>query len=160
MFYTYYSSSVGKLLLVGDGEALCMIGFPSGRGRIQVRPEWQESPSMFHEAAGQLGAYFRGELQQFSLNLNPSGTPFQKQVYSELQKIPYGETTTYGAIARQIGRPKASRAVGAANGSNPISIVIPCHRVVGSDGSLTGFGGGLETKRYLIDLEKSQRTLF
>jgi methylated-DNA-[protein]-cysteine S-methyltransferase len=111
----------------------------------------KEAP--FREVIAQLEAYFAGELRRFDLPLAPEGTPFQREVWSALTAIPYGETVSYGELARRLGRPAASRAVGAANGQNPIPIVIPCHRVIGADGSLTGFGGGLAIKRRLLDLE-------
>ena len=107
----------------------------------------------------QLKAYFAGELENFDLPLSPQGTPFQQRVWGELQKIPYGDTISYGELARRIGNPKASRAVGLANGSNPISIVIPCHRVIGANGKLTGYGGGLPIKEKLLALEKRQLRL-
>jgi methylated-DNA-[protein]-cysteine S-methyltransferase len=107
----------------------------------------------FKEVKYQLDAYFAGELQDFDLPLLPTGTRFQERVWQALAEIPYGETWSYGELARHIGKPKASRAVGAANGINPIPVIIPCHRVIGSSGKLTGFGGGLETKQYLLKLE-------
>jgi len=111
------------------------------------------------DAAAQLHEYFRGERRTFDLKLAPRGTEFQQDVWRALQRIPYGATRSYAEVAREIGRPAALRAVGAANGANPIPIVIPCHRVVGSNGSLTGFGGGIETKRWLLALESPQPTL-
>ncbi len=111
------------------------------------------------EAASQLRSYFAGELQEFDLPLAPEGTPFQREVWEQLCRIPYGETISYGELARRIGNPKACRAVGLANGSNPISIVIPCHRVIGSNGKLTGYGGGLATKEKLLALEQKQLRL-
>ena len=111
------------------------------------------------DAVRQLKAYFAGELENFDLSLSPQGTPFQQKVWSELQKIPYGKTISYGELARRIGNPKASRAVGLANGSNPISIVIPCHRVIGANGKLTGYGGGLPIKEKLLALERRQLRL-
>ena len=126
-----------------------------------ARPDsaWQEDASALAEVARQLKAYFAGELENFDLSLSPHGTPFQQRVWSELQKIPYGKTISYGELARRIGNPKASRAVGLANGSNPISIVIPCHRVIGSNGKLTGYGGGLPIKEKLLALERRQLRL-
>ena len=147
------ASPVGELLLVGDGEALHRIGFPSGRGVIEPDPSWRVAEAPFAEAKRQLGAYFGGELRAFDLPLRLGGTDFQVKVWSALATIPFGETRTYGALAAAIGAPSASRAVGAANGRNPLPIVLPCHRVIGADGSLTGFGGGLETKRRLLDGE-------
>lgn len=154
MFYTMLASPVGELLLAGDEDALHVIGFPAGRGAAPPEEDWEENPAPFTEAARQLGDYFAGKRHSFDLPLAPTGTPFQRDVLAALQQIPYGETRSYGELAKAVGRPKASRAVGAANGRNPLPIVIPCHRAIGSDGSLTGFGGGLETKRFLLDLER------
>lgn len=154
MFYTMLASPVGELLLAGDEDALQVVGFPSGRGAARPEQDWTENPAPFAEAARQLGDYFAGKRHSFDLPLAPSGTPFQRDVLAALQQIPYGETRSYGELAKAVGRPKASRAVGAANGRNPLPIVIPCHRAIGSDGSLTGFGGGLATKRFLLDLER------
>lgn len=153
MYYCYLETSIGDLLLAGDEEALCLLGFPEGSMRREPEPDWIYSEKPFAEARRQLNAYFRGELQSFDLKLKPGGTEFQLQVLEELQKIPYGTTTSYGEIAKRIGRPKAVRAVGAANGRNPIPIIIPCHRVIGSGGDMTGFGGGIPTKEALIRLE-------
>jgi methylated-DNA-[protein]-cysteine S-methyltransferase len=115
--------------------------------------EWREDRAATREAAAQLRAYFAGDLQSFDLPLRAEGTDFQQAVWSALRQIPYGEVATYGDIARRVGRPTASRAVGAANGRNPIAIVIPCHRVIGSDGTLTGYGGGMWRKRWLLSHE-------
>ena len=146
-------------MLAGDGDALCVVAFPSEKRPARLKTEWERQDAGFSEVVDQLDAYFSGELTHFDLPLRPSGTAFQQQVYGALQEIPYGATTTYGAIARKIGRPRAVRAVGAANGRNPIPIIIPCHRVIGADGSLTGFGGGLEIKKFLLDVESAQRNL-
>jgi methylated-DNA-[protein]-cysteine S-methyltransferase len=153
MYYSYMDSPVGRLLLAGDGSGLRLISFPGGRTKREALPAWREDAGPFAEAVRQLNAYFAGELTDFDLALAPLGTPFQLSVWRALQRIPYGETRSYGELARAIGRPKASRAVGAANGSNPLPIVIPCHRVIGSTGKLTGFGGGLDTKAALLALE-------
>jgi methylated-DNA-[protein]-cysteine S-methyltransferase len=148
-------SPLGQLLLAGEGNALEIIGFPAGKGQVRLEDDWRESPSAFETVAKQLNEYFEGRRKSFDLNLKPRGTPFQLSVLDALKKIPYGKTSTYGDIASSIGRPRAVRAVGAANGRNPLPIVIPCHRVIGSDGSLTGFGGGLPAKQYLLTLESS-----
>ncbi len=153
MHYCFLSTPIGDLLLAGDEQGLALISFPEGPTHREPESEWIHSQKPFAEAKAQLTAYFDGALKDFDLALNPGGTEFQLQVLSELQKIPYGTTTSYGDIARRIGRPKAVRAVGAANGRNPIPIIIPCHRVVGSNGALTGFGGGLPTKVALLRLE-------
>ena len=153
MLYRYLASPIGQLLLAGDEQGLRFIGFPQGKGKLDIAPEWRLDDHCFAEVERQLGEYFAGQRRDFDLNLAPSGTPFQLAVLDALQTIPHGETRSYLDIARQIGRPDAVRAVGAANGRNPLPIVIPCHRVIGSDGSLTGFGGGLPSKRFLLDLE-------
>ena len=154
MQYCHVASPVGDLLLAGSSGALELISFPTGSKTRAPDPDWERSERAFAEAAAQLDAYFAGELRDFDLDIRLTVTPFRQAVLGELRRIPYGETRTYGDIAARIGRPKAVRAVGAANGSNPLPIVIPCHRVVGAGGQLTGFGGGLETKRYLLGLEQ------
>lgn len=157
MQYRYMSSPIGELLLAGDANSLQVLGFPAGKMQRRAEPEWQHEPAAFTSVVTQLSAYFAGELQTFDLPLQPQVTSFQASVLAELQKIPYGETTTYAAIAQRLGKPKAARAVGMANGRNPIPIIIPCHRVIGANGSLTGFGGGIETKQTLLKLEQSQQ---
>lgn len=145
-------SPVGTLTLVAEGALLREIRFPSAP-RLEPGPGWREGGTTLLRAARQLEQYFAGERREFELELGPQGTPFQERVWRELARIPYGRTTSYGALARRVGNPNASRAVGAANGRNPLPIVIPCHRVVGADGRLTGFGGGIETKRFLLEHE-------
>ena len=153
MYYRYLATPIGDLLIAGDDDALCVLGFPEGSMRKDPEPDWIYSEKPFDAVCEQLTAYFAGSRREFDLNLRPGGTEFQLQVLDELRKIPYGTTTSYGDIARRIGRPKAIRAVGQANGRNPIPIIIPCHRVIGSTGHLTGFGGGLPTKEALLRLE-------
>ncbi|MCP4386685.1 MAG: methylated-DNA--[protein]-cysteine S-methyltransferase [Gammaproteobacteria bacterium] len=153
MFYRYIDSPIGLLLLAGDEAGLKIIGFPEGKGKVTPAPDWLPDDACFAEVESQLAEYFDARRKFFDLNLAPSGTAFQLAVLDALQTIPFGETRSYLDIARQIDRPDAVRAVGAANGRNPLPIVIPCHRVIGSDGSLTGFGGGLETKHFLLELE-------
>lgn len=153
MHYCYHETPVGQLLLAGDDEGLRVIGFPEGSGRREPEPDWIFSERPFADAKAQLDEYFAGKRQSFDLPLAPTGTEFQLEVLGELQRIPYGTTTTYGDIARRIGRPRAVRAVGAANGRNPLPIVIPCHRVIGASGDMTGFGGGIPTKESLLRLE-------
>ncbi len=155
-YYHYLSTPIGELLLAGEGEALSLLGFPSGSMARRHEADWKKDAAPFREVCFQLGQYFAGELREFDLPLAPQGTVFQQQVWSTLQEIPYGETWSYGQLATHIGRPKASRAVGAANGLNPIPVIIPCHRVIGANGKLTGFGGGLPTKRHLLALESDQ----
>jgi len=160
MVYTWVDSPVGRLLLAGDGESLSCIRFPSGRRAGGPERGWRCEDAPFREARRQLEAYFAGAHRSFTLPLAPRATPFQARVLEALGRIPYGETRSYKDIAVALGDPGAVRAVGSANGRNPLPIVIPCHRVVGSDGSLTGFGGGLERKRFLLDLERRHSGLF
>ena len=154
MYYCYFESPLGKLLLSGN-ESLEGLHFPLGKTRIEPGKDWIYKAELFLEAIDQLKGYFKGERTRFDLELKVQGTDFQKMVWKELVKIPYGETISYGELARRIGNPNACRAVGLANGKNPISIIVPCHRVIGKNGSLTGFGGGLEAKKTLLDLEKN-----
>jgi methylated-DNA-[protein]-cysteine S-methyltransferase len=146
--YTQMPSPIGDLLLVGDEQQLRGL-FMDGH----AQPSWTRAAEPFAAAREQLEQYFAGERAEFELALDLRGSAFQRSVWDALLTIPYGETRSYGEIARQIGRPDRARAVGAANGSNPVSIVVPCHRVIGSDGSLTGYGGGLHRKRWLLDHE-------
>lgn len=155
MNYRYVPSPLGDLLLAGDDTGLKILGFPSGKGNVEPEPDWQLDSQCFIEAQQQLNEYFAGERQHFDLQIAPSGTDFQLQVLDALLEIPCGETRSYRDIAKRIGRPNAVRAVGAANGRNPLPIIIPCHRVIGADGSLTGFGGGIEAKTWLLKLEGS-----
>ncbi len=152
-------SPVGPLMLVADDTGLRRIDFVNGRNPVRSDPQWRESAECLGETVRQLRAYFAGELEAFDLPLAPQGTPFQLAVWNRLCEIPYGETISYGELARRIGNPNASRAVGLANGSNPIPIVIPCHRVIGSNGKLTGYGGGLPIKEKLLGLERRQLRL-
>jgi methylated-DNA-[protein]-cysteine S-methyltransferase len=152
MRYDEIDSPVGPLLVAADESGLRLIHFQAGR-RQAPDPSWERDPTPFRALAKQLGEYFRGERRTFDLSLAPQGTSFQLATWRALSTIPYGETISYAELARRVGRPAASRAVGAANGANPLPIVVPCHRVIGKDGSLTGFGGGLPTKRALLELE-------
>lgn len=152
--YTIVESLFGRLLLAEAGGRLTDLRFMRDEGREFPGPEWNRNELPFKEPIRQLMAYFNGELKQFDVPLTMEGTPFQIAAWRELMKIPYGETITYGEQARRIGRPKACRAVGAANGRNPIAVIVPCHRVVGSNGKLVGFGGGIELQRRLLALEK------
>jgi methylated-DNA-[protein]-cysteine S-methyltransferase len=159
VYYTRFESAVGPLLLAGDAKALRRVSFESGKHVAPPQAEWKQNRAAFAEVIRQLQAYFRVELKKFDLPLAMEGTEFQLRVWNELRAIPYGETISYAQLAGRIGNPKAVRAVGLANGSNPIPIIVPCHRVIGSDGSLTGFGGGLSTKRKLLELENKQLSL-
>lgn len=154
MQYCIIDSLVGKLLLVGEAQALRQISLQDGSHPIRCDSSWGYDESPFREAISQLEAYFAGELRTFTLRLKPQGTVFQQRVWEQLQAIPYGETTSYGKIAQAIGNPQASRAVGAANGKNPLPIVIPCHRVIGSSGRLVGYSCGLSIKEDLLSLER------
>jgi len=152
------SSPVGRLRLIASDSALVGIWFEQGRDAARHRGSLPEKRSpVLERALTQLQEYFAGQRRDFDLPLDPRGTEFQLRVWQRLLKIPYGETTTYGALASELGDARASRAVGLANGSNPIPIVIPCHRVIGADGSLTGFGGGLAIKQQLLELERADR---
>jgi methylated-DNA-[protein]-cysteine S-methyltransferase len=157
--FTQIESPLGPLLLASSEAGLSEIQFVNGRHSARVKPEWKENAAALKEPIRQLRAYFSGELEDFDLPLAPQGTSFQQKVWSELCSIRYGETMSYGELARRIGNPNASRAVGLANGSNPIPIIIPCHRVIGANGKLTGYGGGLPIKEKLLALEKRQLAL-
>jgi methylated-DNA-[protein]-cysteine S-methyltransferase len=157
--FTRMESPVGPLLLVADDGGLRRIEFVNGRKPVQPDQQWQDDAEQLGETVRQLRAYFAGDLDTFNLDLAPEGTPFQLAVWKQLCEIPFGETISYGELARRIGNPNASRAVGLANGSNPIPIVIPCHRVIGSNGKLTGYGGGLPIKEKLLALERRQLRL-
>ena len=156
-FYHYHRTPIGTLLLASDGEYLQLLGFPTGAMKRSYDSGWKKDDEPFKAVIKQLDEYFDCSRQDFDLPLRPKGTEFQRRVWQALQQIPYGETWSYGELARYIGNPNASRAVGAANGINPIPVIIPCHRVIGSNGKLTGFAGGLETKAFLLDLEASRR---
>jgi methylated-DNA-[protein]-cysteine S-methyltransferase len=148
-------SPIGELTLVCDGEALAGLYMTEHRHRPDLPPVTGEEDAVLAAARAQLAEYFAGERREFDLPLHPAGTPFQQQVWAALREIPYGETAGYGELAARLGRPGAARAVGLANGRNPISIVVPCHRVIGAAGALTGYGGGLDRKRYLLELERA-----
>ena len=150
---TTIDSPVGPLVLAWTERGLSHILFPIEGEPAAADPSWQLASEAAFETAAQLAAYFAGDLRDFDLPLAPEGTPFQLRVWGELSQIPYGHTISYGELARRVGNPRASRAVGAANGRNPLPIVVPCHRVVGSNGQLIGFGGGLAVKEFLLKLE-------
>lgn len=154
--YAHMDSPVGALLLAGNDAGLHVISFPNGHKARQPETGWQKTElSEFAHVTGQLTAYFEGKTTEFDVTLKPRGTPFQMAVWAALQEIPYGETISYGELAQRIGKPSASRAVGAANGANPLPIIIPCHRVIGANNTLTGFGGGLDVKAFLLELEQA-----
>jgi methylated-DNA-[protein]-cysteine S-methyltransferase len=157
--YTYVGSPIGNLLLAGDGVRLHLISFPGGSRTRKPETSWRRDDAIFRSVSEQLKAYFAREVREFTVPLQLTGTTFQKTVWQALLTIPFGETSSYGALAKKIGFSSGNRAVGAANGANPIPIIIPCHRVIGANGSLTGFGGGIDTKRYLLQHEESQVAL-
>jgi methylated-DNA-[protein]-cysteine S-methyltransferase len=156
IFYTQLDSPIGPLLLAANDKGLREILFVNGRHPAFADPTWQRNDSALKETTRQLDLYFAGKLKIFNLQLAPKGTPFQLHVWKELCTIPYGETISYGHLANRVGNPKACRAVGLANGANPIPIIIPCHRVIGTSGKLTGYGGGLSIKEKLLALERRQ----
>ncbi|MBX2836592.1 MAG: methylated-DNA--[protein]-cysteine S-methyltransferase [Gammaproteobacteria bacterium] len=158
MELTHYKSPIGVLELLGEDGLLYSIRLPANH--VTDRSDYAMSKRNFKPLIEQLDAYFNAELTEFDLPLKPKGTEFEQSVWKALQAIPYADTVSYGDIAEQIGHPSAARAVGAANGKNPIPIVIPCHRVIGANGKLVGFSGGLENKRWLIAHERGERALF
>ena len=153
--YERMPSPIGELLLVGDGERLNAVHLQAGRYPQPVADGWRPGDGALADARDQLERYFDGRLTEFDLDLAPEGTEFQRRVWHELERIPYGETACYAELAERIGRPGAARAVGAANGRNPIAVVVPCHRVIGADGALTGYAGGIDAKWLLLELEAS-----
>jgi len=157
--YTTVSSPIGELLLLGDDEALHGLYMQDGRKPTRIAASWERSAAPFADVCAQLQEYFAGVRTSFDVRLAPRGAEFELRVWRALQDIPYGETVSYGEIARRVSQPQAARAVGLANGRNPIAVIVPCHRVIGADGSLTGYGGGLERKRLLLELESAQGRL-
>jgi methylated-DNA-[protein]-cysteine S-methyltransferase len=157
--YTTIDSPLGELLLRGDGRALHGLHMLGGRRPPAVAAAWRRAEEPFADVTEQLAEYFDGRRTSFELTLAMRGNPFERRVWSALRGIPYGETTSYGRVAASIGAPDAARAVGLANGRNPIAVIVPCHRVIGADGRLTGYGGGLRRKRLLLDLEAGVLTL-
>jgi methylated-DNA-[protein]-cysteine S-methyltransferase len=156
IYFTFYESPIQLLRLVSDGRSLIGLYMMSEKHHFIPDSNCLEDENVapFPEAKQQLTAYFAGTLTQFELPLQMSSTPFQQRVWEALRTIPYGATISYGELAQQIGQPKASRAVGLTNGRNPLSIIVPCHRVIGTNGKLTGYGGGLECKQWLLDHER------
>ncbi|WP_275060714.1 methylated-DNA--[protein]-cysteine S-methyltransferase [Ferrimonas lipolytica] len=154
MFYSELVTPLGKVLIVGDEQGLRQVAFQHGAQPQRIEADWQRNDQALAQARQQLCQYFAGERQQFELTLAPKGTEFQQQVWRALVEIPYGQTASYGEVANQIGKPKAVRALGAANGKNPLAVVVPCHRVIGANGTLTGYAGGLALKAQLLQLEQ------
>ena len=160
MKYTIIPSPIGPLLAARDEVGLAELQLPTGKHEQRPHPSWERDDAAFDDVRTQLAEYFSGARTEFDLPLHASGTAFQKKVWAALRDIPYGETTSYGKTAVAVGSPSASRAVGLANGQNPIPIIVPCHRVVGANGSLTGYGGGLDTKKWLLAHEAAHAGLF
>ena len=154
MRYAIVGSPLGDIIISGNAGAVTGVEFADSSKATRLEPEFDRDDEAFREAAAQLQAYFAGELTRFDVRLETGGTPFQRRVWQALVGIPYGATTTYGKLAAELGDPRAVRAVGLANGRNPISIIVPCHRVIGADGSLTGYGGGLPRKQWLLAHER------
>lgn len=155
IYYSQYSSPAGKIILTQENKHLTGLWFEGEKHSSSIDPTWKRAEAAFKSIHKQLDAYFAGKLQRFDVSCKVSGTPFQERVWKALSKIPYGQTWSYSEIAASIGNPRAVRAVGTANGRNPISIIVPCHRVIGADGTLTGYGGGLKAKAWLLKLEKA-----
>ena len=157
IYYTQIESPVGDIVIRGNGGAVTGLWMPNHRHWSGIQADWERDDDQFETAAGQLREYFAGDRTEFDLNIQLEGTEFQQKVWQGLLQIPFGVTMTYGELARKIGIATASRVVGAANGRNPVSIIVPCHRVVGGNGQLTGYGGGLHNKEWLLQWEDSVR---
>ena len=155
--YRITESPVGFITIAGDDDAVTAVRMDDQAHPPSGRADWVPDEDAFQHVVDQLDAYFAGDLTDFDVTLRLGGTDFQRRVWAGLLEIPYGETVSYGALAARIGQPTASRAVGLANGRNPVAIIVPCHRVIGSTGALTGYGGGLDRKRNLLELERSRR---
>lgn len=160
LLFDRFDSPIGVLTIAGDKRGLSHVLFPENRHSARGRDDWHYAPDALPEAREQLLQFLHGERNSFDLVLAPRGTPFQLRVWQALALIPFGQTWSYLQLAQHLGKPSATRAVGAANGRNPLPIILPCHRVIGSNGALTGFGGGLETKAALLRLEQRQAPLF
>lgn len=160
MLYTRIPSPLGDLLATRDDDGITGLWLSTGKNAREPRDEWTRDDDAFDDLRTQLAEYFAGERREFELPLHAAGSAFQKKVWAALVEIPYGRTASYGATALAIGAPTASRAVGLANGQNPISIVVPCHRVIGANGSLTGYGGGIAAKQWLLAHEATHSGLF
>ena len=156
LLFTRMPSPIGELVLLSDGRCLRGLYMQDGRKPVRVDAGWEASDEPFTEVRRQLDEYFAGERTSFDLPIELDGSPFQLRVWAALQDIPFGQTISYGELARRIDKPGAARAVGLANGANPIAVIVPCHRVIGADGSLTGYGGGMANKRLLLGLEHAE----
>jgi methylated-DNA-[protein]-cysteine S-methyltransferase len=159
MKYTTMDSPLGELLLLGDDGILHGLYMQAGRHPVAIQPRWERDDDAFADVREQLEEYFAGTRNSFDVKMHMEGTAFQRTVWHELTQIPYGETISYGELAQRIGRPDRARAVGTANGQNPIAVIVPCHRVIGANGKLVGYGGGLDNKRRLLELESGVLTL-
>jgi methylated-DNA-[protein]-cysteine S-methyltransferase len=159
MKYTTMDSPLGELLLLGDDGVLQGLHMQAGRHPIRIQSSWVRDDEAFAEVRAQLEEYFAGTRDTFDVKMHMDGTAFQRTVWHELTQIPYGETISYGELAKRIGRPDRARAVGTANGQNPIAVIVPCHRVIGANGKLVGYGGGLDNKRRLLELESGVASL-
>jgi methylated-DNA-[protein]-cysteine S-methyltransferase len=159
MFFTITDSPIGELLLAGDGVALRRVDMREGRRPVAISSSWERNDAVFADVRRQLDEYFDGRRRVFDLPLSLAGNPFERRVWEALREIPYGQTISYGALAAAVGNPGGARAVGVANARNPVAVIVPCHRVIGADGNLTGYGGGLERKRFLLDLEAGTTAL-
>lgn len=155
VYYTYLQSPIGRLLVTAEGELVTGLYMRGHKGRPEPATDWQRADGPFELLHQQLEEYFAGGRQQFDVPLRMAGTAFQQLVWKALVRIPFGTTITYAQLAARIGRPAAARAVGHANSRNPISILVPCHRVIGADGALAGYAGGLDKKRWLLELERN-----
>jgi len=153
-YYSYIDCPLGEMFVQGDGQFVTGLFMPQHKGWRGPDDSWQRSEALFTTVREQFAEYFKGERRQFDMALKLTGTPFQQRVWRELVRIPFGTTITYAQLAQRIGCPTASRAVGGANGRNPISIVVPCHRVIGANGTLGGYAGGLDKKQWLLDWER------
>jgi len=153
-YYSHFESPLGQLIVRGDGDFITGLFMAGQKGWRGPDTTWQQADAPFAAVREQLAEYFAGERQQFDVPLRMAGTPFQRRVWQELVRIPFGTTITYAQLAARVGRPTASRAVGNANGRNPIGILVPCHRVIGASGKLTGYAGGLDKKEWLLDWER------
>lgn len=158
-YFCYFDSPLGKLVLQGDDDSLTGLYLPGHKGWVEPDPTWQHCERPFDQVREQLAEYFAGERTQFNLPIKLNGTSFQQRVWCELMQIPFGTTINYADLARRIGQPKASRAVGSANGRNPVSIIVPCHRVIGANGRLTGYAGGVAKKQWLLGWERGRQSL-
>jgi methylated-DNA-[protein]-cysteine S-methyltransferase len=158
-YFDYLESPLGELLVVGNGEHVTRLYLPNHKRAVQPNDLWRQTAEPFKQARQELAEYFAGTRQVFDVPIHAEGTPFQQRVWEQLAQIPFGMTISYAELARRVGQPNASRAVGNANGRNPISIIVPCHRVIGADGRLTGYAGGLDNKRWLLDWECGERPL-